>query len=178
VKPATPAIEPGAGEIPPQPRSSPGRPADATAPAAPPTLSDVPTAGNANDTGAATEMAPASPSGASPSGTGVGVEVLTPGVDTVNTGAGAASSAPAATGAADPNLGMNAVGPKDNSPLPAVEAPAAAPDQVNDVAGKQTPPAQTAPANQKKNPKPDYDKNDESSSKHKKKKGVDKLNPF
>jgi len=49
---------------------------------------------------------------------------------------------------------------------------------VNDVAGKQTPPAQTKPADQKKNPKPAYDKNDESSSKHKKKKGVDKLNPF
>jgi len=178
VKPATPAIEPGPGEIPPQPRSAPGRPADATAPAAPPTLSDVPAAGSANDAGAPVEMAPASSSGASPSGTGVGVEVLTPGVDTVNTGAGAASSAPAATGGADPNMGMSAVGPKDNSPLPAVEAPAAAPDQVNDVAGKQTPPAGTKPADQKKNPKPEFDKNDESSSKHKKKKGVDKLNPF
>jgi outer membrane protein assembly factor BamD len=177
VKPATPAIEPGPGETPPDPRSSPGRPASATAPAA--TLSDVPAAGAANDTGAPTEMTPASPSsGASPSGTGVGVEVLTPGVSTVNTGPGAASSLPSATGASDTNLGLKAVGPKDTSPLPAVEAPAAAPDQVNDAEGKQTPPAQTKAADQKKNPKPDYDKNDESSSKKKKKKGLDKLNPF
>ncbi len=172
VKVATPAIEPGPGEVPPQPRTPPGQPAS-TAPA-PPTLSDVPAAGAGNDTGAATEMTPASPSGASPSGTGVGVEVLTPGV---NTGAGAASSVPAATGAPDPNLGLKAVGPQDNSPLPAVEAPATAPDQVNDAAGQRTPPAETKPAT-KKTPKPEYDKNDESSSKHKKKKGADKLNPF
>ncbi|HZQ41743.1 MAG TPA: outer membrane protein assembly factor BamD [Acidobacteriaceae bacterium] len=173
VKDATPAIEPGPGEVPPQPRTPPGQPAS-NAPALPPTLSDVPAAGAANDTGAPTEMTPASPTGASPSGTGVGVEVLTPGV---NTGAGAASSLPSATGAADPNLGLKAVGPKDNSALPPVEAPAAAPDQVNDVAGKQTPPAEAKPAG-KKNPKPEFDKNDESSSKHKKKKGADKLNPF
>lgn len=172
VKTATPAIEPGSGEVPPQPRTAPGQPAS---PAAPPSLADVPAAGTANDTGAPTEMSPASPTGASPSGTGVGVEVLTPGV---NTGSGAASPLPSATGASDPNLGMKAVGPTNNSALPAVEAPAAAPDQVNDVAGKQTPPAETKPAGQKKNPKPEYDKNDESSSKHQKKKGVDKLNPF
>ncbi len=141
-----------------------------------PTLSDVPAAGASNTEGAPSEMTPASSSGASPSGTGVGVEVLTPGV--VNSGAGAASSLPAATGAADPNLGLKAVGPKDNSALPAVEAPAPAPDQVNDVADTKQPPAQTKPAGQKKNPKPAYDKTDESSSTHKKKKGLDKLNPF
>jgi outer membrane protein assembly factor BamD len=106
----------------------------------------------------------------------VGVEVLTPGV--VNSGAGAASSLPAATGAADPNLGLKAVAPKDNSALPAVEAPAPAPDQVNDVQGKSTPAAEAKDPNQKKNPKPAYDKNDESSSTKKKKKGLDKLNPF
>lgn len=173
VKAATPAIEPAAGEVPPQPRTPPGEAASG-APAAAPALSDVPAAGAGNDAGAPGEMSPASPTGSSPSGTGLGVEVLTPGV---NTGSGAASSVPAATGAADPNLGLKAVGPKDNSPLPAVEAPAAAPDQVNDVAGKQTPPAEAKPAG-KKNPKPEYDKNDESSSTHKNKKGVDKLNPF
>jgi outer membrane protein assembly factor BamD len=110
----------------------------------------------------------------------VGVEVLTPGVNStpVSTGPGAASSVPAATGAADPNLGLNAVGPKNTAPLPPVEAPAEAPDQVNDVQGKQTPAADTRNPNQKKNPKPAFDKNDESSSKHKKKKGLDKVNPF
>jgi outer membrane protein assembly factor BamD len=172
IKSATPAIEPGPGEVPPQPSTPPGQPA---APAAPPTLSDVPATGTGGGTGEPAEMAPASPAPASPSGTGLGVEVLTPGI---NTGAGAASSVPAATGAPDPNLGLNAVGPKDTTALPPVEAPAAAPDQVNDVADKKTPAAQAKDPNQKKNPKPVYDKNDESSSKHKKKKGADKLNPF
>jgi outer membrane protein assembly factor BamD len=169
VKDAAPAIEPSPGEVPPQPRTPPGEPA------APPTLSDVPAAGTGGGTGEPAEMSPGSPAAAAPSGTGVGVEVLTPGI---NTGAGAASSLPAATGAPDPNLGLKAVAPADSSPLPPVEAPAAAPDQVNDVAGKQTPAAQVKDPNQKKNPKPAYDKNDESSSKHKKKKGADKLNPF
>ncbi len=173
-KPAAPAEAPAAGEPAPQPSAASGQPAT-PAVAATPTLSDVPAAGASNTEGAPTEMTPASSTGASPSGTGVGVEVLTPGV---NTTSGAASSLPSATGAADPNLGLKAVAPKDNSPLPAVEAPAPAPDQVNDVAGKQTAPAETKPAGQKKNPKPAYDKNDESSSKKKKKEGLDKLNPF
>jgi outer membrane protein assembly factor BamD len=168
---ATSTTTPAANEAPGQPAAS--APAGPKAPAAPPTLSDVPVSGEGGNDNT-TEMAPAS-STPSESGTGVGVEVLTPGV---STGPGAASSVPAATGAQDPNLGLKAVGPKDTSALPAVEAPAAAPDQVNDVAGKTTPAAQTKDPNQKKNPKPAYDKNDESSSKHKKKKGVDKLNPF
>jgi outer membrane protein assembly factor BamD len=177
VRAATPAIEPGAGEIPPAPRTPPGVPASTAKPL--PTLSDVPAAGAA-DGGSSEEMTPAASSGNSASGTGVGVEVLTPGVNStpVSTGPGAASSVPAATGAADPNLGLNAVGPKNTAPLPPVEAPAEAPDQVNDVQGKQTPAADTRNPNQKKNPKPAFDKNDESSSKHKKKKGLDKVNPF
>jgi len=48
---------------------------------------------------------------------------------------------------------------------------------VNDVAGKQTPPAEVKNPNQKKNPKPAFDKNDESSSKQKKKKGLNKQTP-
>ena len=153
------------------PRSPPATPAVA----ATPTLSDVPSAGTSN-AGAPSEVTPASPATSSPGGTGLGVEVLTPGV--VNTGSGAASPLPSATGASDPNLGLKAAGPKDTSPVPAVEAPAPAPDQVNDVAGTKQPPAEVKPAGQKKNPKPAYDKDDESSSTHKKKKGLDKLNPF
>jgi outer membrane protein assembly factor BamD len=171
-KPAAPTNAPS--EASPQPGGGAAPPAT-PAVAATPTLSDVPAAGAENNTGASTEMTPVSSGGASPSGTGVGVEVLTPGV---NTGPGAASALPSATGAADPNLGLSAVKPKDNSPLPAVEAPAAAPDQVNDVAGTKQPPAETKAAGQKKNPKPAYDKDDESSSTKKKKKGLDKLNPF
>ncbi len=171
---AKPAEAPAPGGASPQPPATPAQPAAPTVTATP-TLSDVPAAGSGSSDGSAAEMAPASSGGASPSGTGLGVEVLTPGV---NTSSGAASPLPSATGAADPNLGLKATGPKDNSPLPAVEAPAAAPDQVNDVAGTKQPPAEAKPAGQKKNPKPAYDKDDESSSAHKKKKGLDKLNPF
>ncbi len=101
--------------------------------------------------------------------------MLTPGI---NTGSGAASDTPAATGAQNPNLGISAVGSSRVSALPPVEKPADAPDQINDAAGKAQPAAQTKDPNKKKNPKPDFDKNDESSSKHKPKKGVDKVNPF
>jgi outer membrane protein assembly factor BamD len=99
------------------------------------------------------------------SGTGLGVQIVTPGVGT------SASSLPSSTGAPDPNNGLPTAGPKDNSPLPPVEKVADAPDQVNEVIGQPQPAVQpgTAPVN---------DKNDESSSKHKPKTGLDKLNPF
>jgi outer membrane protein assembly factor BamD len=143
---------------------------------APPTLSDVPSAGEASrdSTTGTMEAAPAAPSG--PRGTGVGVEVLTPGVTTSHV-----SDLPAATGAPDPNNGLTSVGPKNTSALPPVEKPAAAPDQVNDLNGQPAqaqPPSQTKAEGQKKNPKQSYDKDDESSSKHKKKKGLAKLNPL
>ena len=169
-KDATPAAEPSPGEVPPPPVTPPGQPANPALP--PPALSDVPTAATGTGEGSTTEMTPATSSGAS--GTGLGVEVLTPGVTTGT----AASSLPAATGAPDPNAGLNPVGSKGAAPLPPVEAPAAAPDQVNDAAGKPQPPAQTKAPGQKKNPKPAYDKDDESSSTHKKKKGLSKVNPF
>jgi outer membrane protein assembly factor BamD len=70
------------------------------------------------------------------------------------------------------------VGPPNAEALPAPEKPADAPATVNDLADKTQPPAQAPNANGKKNPKPEFDKNDESSSKHKKKKGLGKLNPF
>jgi len=166
-----PATAPNPTEASPQPAATPAQPTVTGTP----TLSDVPVGATTGSDSSAVEMAPAASGGSSPSGTGLGVEVLTP---NVNSGSGAANSLPAATGAPDPNLGMKAAGPKDNSPLPQVEAPAPAPDQVNDVAGTKQPPAETKPAGQKKNPKPAYDKDDESSSTHKKKKGLDKLNPF
>jgi outer membrane protein assembly factor BamD len=173
MKDATPAAEAPA-EVPPSPLTPPGEPASTAAPK----LSDVPTAGEATGEGSTDVMTEEAPAGTSaPSGTGLGVEVLTPGVSGGASGT-AASSLPAATGTPDPNNGLKAVGPKDNSPLPAVQAPGASPDQVNDVAGTAQPAAQTKPAGEKKSPKPAYDKNDESSSKHKKKKGLDKVNPF
>ena len=74
--------------------------------------------------------------------------------------------------------GLKAVGPANTAPLPPAERPAAAPDQLNDIAaGDRTAPAQVVPAKGKV-PKPAFDKADESSSKHKKKKGLKKLDPL
>jgi outer membrane protein assembly factor BamD len=75
---------------------------------------------------------------------------------------------------------VKAVGPVDNKPLPAVDKPATAPDQINDVksGGAQVNTSANASSANKKTKKAPYDSKDESSSKHKKKKGLDKLNPF
>jgi outer membrane protein assembly factor BamD len=68
--------------------------------------------------------------------------------------------------------------------LPPIEKPAEAAAQTNDVphaAQVQTGTdagATTANGKKKKTPAPKFDSSDESSSKHKKKKGLDKLNPF
>ena len=88
------------------------------------------------------------------------------------------SAAPQANG------GLQTVAPKENTPLPATQAPAEAPDQVNDVhasghAVNTTDQNPTASGKKrKKNPKPKFNSGEESSSRHKKKKGVKKLNPF
>ena len=110
----------------------------------------------------------------------MGVEVLTPGAASPTPAGTPASSLPAATGAQDPNFGLPAPTAK-NAPLPAIEKAAPAPDQVNEAAGKPEPAAQVADPNAKKKKKlktSKIDKNDESSSKDKPKKGLDKLNPF
>jgi outer membrane protein assembly factor BamD len=130
------------------------------------------------------------------SGTGVGAEIITPSNSGVGTPSTAPPSAQPAEGAAAPasvngtpvptampdNGGLKAVGPApDASQLPPVDKPADAPSQVNDVKNV---PAQvstgttSAAANGKKGNRGKYDEKDESSSKHKKKKGLDKLNPF
>jgi outer membrane protein assembly factor BamD len=97
-------------------------------------------------------------------------------------GAAAAAAAAGVVGAQNPG-GLATVGPTDNKPLPAVEKPAEAPPQTNDVhnapqvqTGTDT--GATANGKKKKTPAPKFDSSDESSSKHKKKKGLDKLNPF
>jgi outer membrane protein assembly factor BamD len=148
----------------------------AAAPAAPLALQDVPAAGSTVDSGnsAVTTAVPAG-SGGSSAGASMGVEIVSP-----STPAAAPETPAAAPAAVDPNAngGLKAVGPTNNTPLPAIEKPAAAPDQVNDVANTTTPQGQAVPANSKKKVNPEFDKSDESSSKHKKKKGLDKLNPF
>jgi outer membrane protein assembly factor BamD len=135
-------------------------------PAAPLAFQEVPSADAAAPTGSAvvTNVQGNTPSAAAAptSGNGLGVEILTP---------GATANPPADNG------GLKAVGPENATPLPAAEKAAPAPETVNDVASKPQPAAQTANTNGK-NPKPAFDKSDESSSKHKKKKGLEKLNPF
>ncbi|HWT64908.1 MAG TPA: outer membrane protein assembly factor BamD [Terracidiphilus sp.] len=79
--------------------------------------------------------------------------------------------------AADPNAVVKPVS-SNNTALPAAEAPAAAPDQVNDIKPGQTPQPAPATADGKKAKAPKADLDDESSSKKKKKKGLGKLNPF
>jgi outer membrane protein assembly factor BamD len=142
-----------------------------------PTLEDVPTAGNGSGTGSVSEMSPATETTGG-SGTGMGVEILNNG----NTGSKPPSDLPAATGKADPNFGLTTAAPKNNTALPAAEQPAEAPDQVNEASGKPQPAAPaTEPSTNKKNKAKTtetYDKGDESSSKRKPKKGLDKLNPF
>ena len=80
----------------------------------------------------------------------------------------------------DPNAAVKSVGPKETV-LPAAEAPAPAPDQVNDIKPGSVPGQNTAadaPGAKGKTKKPKLDQSDESSSKKKKKKGLSKLNPF
>jgi outer membrane protein assembly factor BamD len=162
-----------------------GEPAAPAAAAAPPTLEDVPAEGagaaadNADKT--VTVVEPGSTPTPSGSGTGLGVEVVTPGSEAPATGTGA-SDRPAATGAQDPNYGLPMPKPAATA-LPAVEKAPDSPDQVNEAEGHATAPGATPPppdanGKKKKTKAPKEDKNDESSSKHKPKKGLDKLNPF
>ncbi|HTV82314.1 MAG TPA: outer membrane protein assembly factor BamD [Acidobacteriaceae bacterium] len=113
-------------------------------------------------------------------GNSVGVQVVGEGGSAgVSEDTGAApSAAPTSAPAAAPLVAP--VGPTNNQPLPPVDKPAAAPAQINEVpaGSSQQMPATPATAHGKKNPKPKFYKKDESSNKHRKKKGLDKLNPF
>jgi outer membrane protein assembly factor BamD len=142
----------------------------AAVPAAPLAFGEVPTAADA--AGASGSSATVAAPAARPAGgaaTGLGVEV-------VPNSAATPTSTAYPTSVPD-NGGLSAVGPKDATPLPAAEKPEAAPNAVNDIPAGAAPPAQTPNANGK-NGKPAMDKKDESSSKHKPKKGLGKLNPF
>ena len=137
-------------------------PTDSPAPApAPLQLQDVPAAGA--DAGSGASVMTSSPATTGSSGASMGAEILTP------------SAQPRST---DDTGGLKAVGPVNATALPPIEKPAAAPDAVNDIQPGTQNAAQAAPANGKKAPKPAFDKGDESSSKHKKKKGLAKVNPF
>ena len=134
------------------------------APAAPLALQDVPTSNGGTDNSAVMTAVPGTASGARTTGTGgnsMGVEIVTPG-----------SAQPA-----DDNGGLKTVVPASATPLPPVEKAGPTPEAVNDIVPGTQAPAQAAPANGKK-AKADFDKSEESSSKHKKKKGLNKVNPF
>ncbi len=100
-------------------------------------------------------------------------------------GAATAAAAAGVPGAQNQG-GLATVGPTNNQPLPPVEKPAEAPAQTNDVkSGSAAAQVQTGTdagasngKSKKKTPAPKFDSSDESSSKHKKKKGLEKLNPF
>jgi outer membrane protein assembly factor BamD len=141
--------------------------------------------------GAAVEME-AVPAGTS-SGNSTSVEVINPSgnnsAGTTNTAAPAAGAgneaappngaAPAAT-PANPGaeFGLKPVGPANsNAPLPPIDKPAPAPDQINDVKANEQSKAQVQTGTKGKKNVP-VDTSKESSSKKKKKKGLDKLNPF
>ena len=194
------ALDPNA----PKPHSTPitsdgDAPAASDAPAAPvstaaPAFEDVPAAGagSPSDTNTVSEAAPTRTGSG---GASLGVEIVSPGTSGAATEPAPATSVhavpalgappsdlPAATGAPDPNYGLKAIAPKDSTALPPIEKPANAPDTINEAAGHPQAPAQTAQTDangkKKKTKAPAVDKNDESSSKQKKKKGLDKLNPF
>ncbi len=161
------------------PAQAPAQPAAAPAtPAAPLAFQNIPTESGADSNSSAVDTSVPGNSGstaatpAGTSGTAMGVQIITPS----STPAASSAPAPASAPAVDTG-GLKAVGPPDATPLPAIEKPAAAPDTVNDVQPGTQPAAQQANPNGKKT-KPEFDKSDESSSKHPKKKGLKKLNPF
>jgi len=105
-----------------------------------------------------------------------------------NTAVPADAAAPAAVGAKGDAVDatvhtaatpvVKAVGPVNNQPLPAVDKPAEAPNQINDVKSGGAQVNTGATASGTKGKKAPYDAKGESSSKHKKKKGLAKVNPF
>src|SRR3569833_1367540 len=108
-------------------------------------------------------------------GTGVGVSLVNaPNGDAAATPAAGNGNETAATGSGNASPLVKSVGPTDTT-LPAVEKPADAPDQVNDIRPG-TGQTQTAATEKQKKSKADLD--EEASSKKKKKKGLGKLNPF
>jgi outer membrane protein assembly factor BamD len=136
----------------------------APAAAGPLQFQEVPNAdaGAGNNGSAVDTSVPNSAATPAAAGNSMGVEILTPG---------------AAAKPAEDNGGLKAVGPPDATPLPAAEKAGGAPDAVNDITPG-TQPAAQAPNPDGKKAKPAFDKSDESSSKHKKKKGLAKINPF
>jgi len=154
---------------------------------------DVPAANGVAPSGAISTVPAATAMPSSGGGSGVGMEIIQPGSGSPKAPVTPPSAPPAFPGTAAPaattpapaaavrssdaNGGLQAVGPTNTTVMAPIEKAPAAPDAINEVVPGSQPAAQTA-ANGKKTPNPAFDKSDESSSKHKKKKGLAKLNPF
>ena len=161
-----------------------------TAHPAQPSFQEVPDAtGTPGSTVTVQVPADNAPSSAGSSGTTPPPAEEVPAAGAESSPANAAAPAAGGTGAPAAPEHSNAeplvtpVGPGNARPLPAVDKPTEPPQQVNEVpaGGKNTQVQTGANASgkpSKKTKKAPYDKKDESSSKHKKKTGVDKLNPF
>jgi outer membrane protein assembly factor BamD len=156
---------------------------------APLQLQNVPSAGSgAGDGSAAVAASAASSPAASSGGSSLGVEIIQPSSTSAAVPATPPTSPPAFPGSAaavaqapataDTNGVIKPVGPPNATPLAPIEKAATAPDAINEVPSGSHPAAQPAPADGKKKPKAPIDKADDSSSKHKPKKGLAKLNPF
>jgi outer membrane protein assembly factor BamD len=161
--PAAPdAAKAATADTPAAPASTPATPAS---PATPLQLQEIPAAAATRGSTSAVMTNVPGAAGAPPATSGgsnsMGVEIVSP----------------SAKPASNDNGGLKAVGPPNASAVPAIEKPAVAPDQVNDVPAGSQPAAQAAQPGAKKT-NPSFDKSEESSSKHKKKKGLSKLNPF
>ncbi|MGI4981716.1 MAG: outer membrane protein assembly factor BamD, partial [Janthinobacterium lividum] len=127
-----------------------------------PSLQDIPAVDATTSAPVGTGFT-ATPPGVAPlssgSGAGVGVTILSPGT----------------TASTPTGNGLNAVGPANTNVLPPIQRAAEAPDAVNDVADQKTPQGQAPVLDKKgnvKKTKPEFDKGDESSSTHKRKKGL------
>ena len=140
-------------------------PAAAPAAAAPLAFSDVSNSDNAPATPVNLTASPSRPGSGINSGS-VGVEIVQP----------SSSAAPAVTPAPGASMGLKSVGPPNADAAPPIERPSDAPDRPNQITGA-TAPGQVVPAGTRA-PKPAFDKSEESSSKHKKKKGLKKLDPL
>jgi outer membrane protein assembly factor BamD len=156
---APPAPAPAA--VAPTPAPEPAPAVAPAPPAAPLQFQEVPTVDSGAPSSGSSVLSRPATIAPSSGGTGVGIEIVHPG----------------ATPDAEKANPLQPVKPADTSALPDTEKAAPAPDVANDAAGKPTTPG-ASPAANGKNPKPALDKKDESSSKTKKKKGLDKLNPF
>ena len=145
-----------------------------SAPAAPLALSDVAPADASTASGS--PMTSAAAGSGSSAGTTVGAEIVSPSSSDAPLGSPSNTPRSGLVGGSAATGGLPIAGPANAAPLPPIERAGAAPDAINDIQGA-TPPGQAAAANGK-NKKPEFDKADESSSKHKKKKGLKKLNPL